>query len=414
MKKIIIGVFLLIVSLYGSNAFSQKIYEVDIKPEESVLSAIKNANDILQELRGSICANVASLSQKAGAVNKNGVMEYANWVQFVYLGQRIEELNDQWNEAYAEQMEKIIAEIHATKSCPNCSNIPNNQVDDLLADEIEDNYLKFPEDIASCCFEEMHSFRSLRNCLNDADETYLNSGEGTFNAGQTPSNLEEFDDEEFWTLINCNKEFTLVSNVVDNSIFTEGEDDTQKKDILTTIKDILGVIGQAVGIVNQLADLMKDCAGTETVKDKSMRDGFEFDNGNRQFGYVMVQKGVLIDFQQTTTKIKGKIKLWKKNKRGKWRKDRKTKSTLDFCAFEWDGCNGKEWPSDGHPYIHPKATPKRKKNKIKYYHPSALQIDKSTHFLQFHFGYNQTYNFITGFNLLGNTGCGPASNLGWN
>lgn len=411
MKKIIIGVFLLIVSLYGSNAFSQKIYEVDIKPEESVLSAIKNANDILQELKGSICANVASLSQKAGAVNKNGVMEYANWVQFVYLGQGIEDLNDQWNEAYAEQMEKIIAEIHATKSCSNCSNIPDNQVDDLLADEIEENYLKFPEDIASCCFEEMHSFRSLRNCLNDADETYTNSNDGTFNAGQTPSNLEEFDDEEFWTLINCNKEFTLVSNVVDNSVFTEGENDTQKKDILTTIKDILGVIGQAVGIVNQLADLMKDCAGTEKAKDRDIRDGILFDNDTRQIGYVMVQKGVLIEFNQTTTKIKGKAKLWKLNKRGKFRKDRKSKAGISFCAYEWDGCNSKEWASNNQPYISP-IKEKRKKVKLKHYHPAPLQIDKSYHYLQFQFGRNK--KFVEAKNLFGVNGCGPATNIGWN
>lgn len=397
-------------SLFGSNAFSQKTYEVDIQPSESVLTVVKNANDILQELKGSICANVAELSKKAGSINKNGIMEYSNWVQFVKLGQSIEELNDQWNEAYAEQLEKIIAEIHATKSCSNCSNIPDNQVDDLLTDEIEENYLKFPEDIASCCFEEMHSFRSLRNCLNDADENYLNTGEGTFNAGSTPSNQEEFDDEEFWTLINCDKKFTILNNVVDNSVFTEGEDDTQKKDILTTIKDILGTIGQAVGIVNQLADLMKDCASSEKVKDRDIRDGILFDNDTRQIGYVMVQKGVLIEFNQTTTKIKGKAKLWKLNKRGKFRKDRKSKAGISFCAYEWDACNGKEWASNNQPYISP-IKEKRKKVKIKHYHPSALQIDKSYHYLQFQFGRNK--KFVEAKNLLGVKGCGPASNIGW-
>ena len=255
----------------------------------------------------------------------------------------------------------------------------------------------------------MHSFRSLRNCLSDADDSYTNSDDRVFDAGQAPSNQETFDDEEFWTLINCNKKFTILNNVIDNSIFTEGDDDTKKKDIITTIKDILGTIGQAVGIVNQLADLMKDCASTEKVKDRDIRVGIPFDNNTRQIGYVMVQKGVLIEFNQTTTKIKGKAKLWKLNKRGKFKKDRKAKAGISFCAYEWDACNGKEWASNNH-YISP-IKEKRKVVRLKHYHPSALQIDKSYHYLQFQFGRNK--KFVEAKNLFGVKGCGPASNIGW-
>jgi hypothetical protein len=410
MKKVLMGFLAAFLCLVANKAVSQD-EELKLELNEEIKNAIEATKTKLDEMRSSICNEVKDISSKAGAINNAGVMQYANYVEFVKLGNKIDDLNDKWNEYYGSLMDKLIEHINQNNGCLNCSSFKDERGDDLLFEELEEKYIIFPDDIASVCFEEMYSFRSFRNCMNEADDAYSNEIGENLDAGQAPSNQESFDDEEFWTLINCDKAYTVLTSDVDNSMFTEGETEEEKKNILTTIKDILGILGQTVNIVKELAELMKDCASSETVKDKDMRDGIKFDNENRRIGYVMVQKGVLIDFQQTVTKIKGKAKIWVKNKRGKYRKDRRAKAGVSFCAFEWDACNGKEWLSNSKPYISP-IKEKRKKVKLKHYHPSALQIDKSTHFLQFQFGRNK--KFVEARNLLGIEGCGPASNIGWN
>lgn len=180
--------------------------------------------------------------------------------------------------------------------------------------------------------------------------------------------------------------------------------------ILGAIKDIVDILKDVVEIAGSIAELMTDCSGSTTVSDRDVRDGIEIPGASQWIGYVMKQKGVIVDFKQTQTKIKGKAKVWKENKRGKKKKDRRNKASITFCAKEWNQCEGKEWPSDAGFYSHPIVT-KRKKAKIKFFQPNALVIDKSYHYVQFGFGRNGIY--VTSLNLLGSTGCRNSSNTNW-
>ncbi len=403
MKKIRLLYLFFFLSFFSFNVNAQKEEEFKFEVDEELKGAIENIKSSLSEKKDKICSEVKDLSSKAGAVNNGGVMQYSNYVEFVNLANRIDELNNEWNEYYGNLMDKLIDKIKSNNSCNSCNNFKDDRGYDLLFDELEENHIIFPDDIASVCFEDIFNFQSFRQCINEGDEAYLNETGEEFDAGKTPSNQEELEDEEFWTLINCNKEFTVLTQTIDDGMFVNGETESEKKDLLSTIKDVLGVLGQTVNIVKELGELFfTDCAPTDTGSERDIRFGLPFNNGNNSVGYVIRQRGVYFEFKKTTTRIKGKAKLWKKNKRGKFKKDRRAVAGIMFCGLEWEGCSGKEWLNNGQPYIQDPSH-KRKKVKIRRRFDGALQIKKSTHYLQFKFFKDR--NYIGDKILLGNQRC---------
>lgn len=362
---------------------------------DEVVAKIEEEKSHLEILKDEICLQVANIAQVVTPTG-DGSLTYPNWVRFVEIAEAIDSLNDNWNEAYGQALDNII----------NTTNIdPNDEAgQEAFSDMLEEDYLIFPADMASECFENMFSFESLRMCLETSEDDWLeNSIE--FNPANAPTIQEPIEDEEYWTLITCDRRYVISNTTVDEDMM-EGREDSKIKELLGVIQDIVGVLGGGVNIVREISSLLEDCAGSTTTTERDVRDGITIPNEtDKWIGYVMKQKGVLFDFNQTQTKIKGKAKIWKLNSKGKRKKDRKNKASIDFCVKEWNNCDGGDWV-----YKSPVSS-KRKKVKIKFYQPYALVVGNPTHYLQFGFGRNGIY--ATSLNLLGTTGCRNSSNTDW-
>ena len=386
------------------NGFAQNV-RFDLTPQ--ILTVISDQNTRLTNLKNDICNQVDAFTAEVTA-NTDGSLQYPTWVKFVQIAEEIERLNDEWNEAYGDGL--IIIIDKAIDYGVTDVGQDDERGKDLLADIIEEQHLLFPADIASVCFEEKFGFNSLRKCLEDEEDDYLENSGGDFDPKDAPTIKETIDDEEYWTLMTCDKKFTIANKTVTPQML-DGLTPEQQRTILETIQDIVGIIQDVVNIVEQLHGLLADCAGTTTSENKDIRNGFEVQSGNRWIGYVMVQKGITFDFaNKTSTKIKGKAKVWKLKSNGKKKKDRKIKVGISFCAKEWNACEATEWPSDPGPYKSPRKE-KKKKVKLKHTEPKALAIEYTTHYLQFRFGLDGI--FEKALNLLGSDGCVRASNTDW-
>jgi hypothetical protein len=381
------------VTLSSNNTFSQL---VEVERER------------LNALKSEICAIVDQYSSEVKTGGDGGGLIYPNWVYFVKLANKIEELNEQWDEEYGKSLDLLIQ--NAIEMGLTDVGNDDEHGKDLLADIIEDDYLQFEDEIASLCFEQKFKFQSLRLCLRQQDDDYFDNN-SSIDWNNVPSQAENFDDEEFWTLINCEKQYTILDTYVTEDML-EGLSENDKKDILTTIKDVVGVISGVVQLAETVSNLLADCAGTTTTTDRNMKYGFPIPNTNDKewIGYKMKQRGVLFDFNKTFTLIKGKARLWKENKKGKLRRDRRNSASIGYCAFEWNGCDGKDWPENG-TFFNQHHVSGRKKKKIVHRHPFALQITKSTHFVQFKFGKNGKY--VDSRMLLGMNGCVQSSQNYW-
>lgn len=215
----------------------------------------------------------------------------------------------------------------------------------------------------------------------------------------------------FWTLIDCEKRFTIENKDVDETML-EGMDEEQKLKLLTIIKDIVAIIKDVVNIAETLHGIFKDCGGTYQIRERDIKDGITIPNNGGWIGYVIVQKGVSLDFaDKTTTKIKGKAKLYVEKSNGKRKRDRKNKASLGFCTKQWNNCGNREFPSDPDPLLFRHKDGHNGKKTRKEYFPYALTIDKSTDFLKFNFGKNGI--FVETVYLFGNTGCTVTSSTDW-
>ncbi len=328
----------------------------------------------------------------------NGTLTYPNYVRFVQIGDAIDELNHQWDNIYAAAMEDIVSYAFTSGAAVGENNEANRE---KVWDIIEENHFIIPEEKASLSFEQKFNFNSLRVQISNAENQWLENGspEGM---GTNPA-LNEDLPEAYWTLVTPGYGGNFANvNVYDQLNSSVMADRDSAKKLLTKIKAIVDIIRGIIQGIQALADLLEDCGSSTEAHVRHIRDGFETADHKRKIGYEMEQRSVTLDFGSTDTKIQGKAKLYKIKDNGKDKKDRKNTVGINFCAKEWNICDGRDWPSDAGFYNHPINTHKKKVDtwiRVGY----ALGIDKSYHYISFNFF--ALNNYERSINLLGAGGC---------
>lgn len=327
--------------------------------------------------------------------NADGTLTYPNYVRLVEIGEAIDSLNGVWDDIYASVMNDIVTYAFTSGAATGLNNEENRE---KVWDIIEDNYFIIPENKATLSLEQKFGFTSLHSQITNAENVWLNNG--GIDMSQNPA-LNQNLPEEFWSVVTPSYGVQITDMDVSNQLLSM-QDTARAQKLLGTIKEIVDIIGKLIDGIDKLSQMLKDCSGSTEAKVRHIRNGIYFDNDKKMIGYEIEQKSITFDFNSSETKIKGKAKLFKIKDSGNKKRDRKNNVGIYFCTKQWDACDEKEWPSDGGSYIHPTNTQKKK---VKTYmrQPYALAIEKSYHYLAFHFfGLDQ---YVGSVNLLGTDGC---------
>ncbi len=424
MKKIVVIFLTMMLARYSSAQC--------IVVNSELQSYINETSNQVRQIQGQIRNDV---SQVAEGVYKlpDGRLSYPDWVHFEIVAERIEELNELWDETYSKHLTSILYKAYELGLIKD----PAILTDDLdcAEEEIETNYFDFPEDFASIVFEELTGVESYRTLMVKEENTWLMSGPSDIFSNIS---MNQELDAEYWPLVTekmyCDirnpevdelqiEKYFLNFHVANsnrkmnsllmkesgiaislhlpflNYYVVNGTDPTLWEKIsklLGKIKSVAEVLNVVVGIGKAVWEQMADCGESKEIKERNLRyNGFPTLIDSRYIGYEIEQRSVTFDGKGSTTKIKGKAKLYK-TKNGKIKgKDRRNKVGIEYCTRQFDVCNKVDYPVDGNlivPVVGPKERAKKAKlSKLDCMQPFALAPTKSMHFLSFSFCYNSGY-----------------------
>ncbi len=366
------------------------------------ISALNTYFNQQEKLYNTLVSSNTSQVRKVG-----GVITFSDLNSFLSTTNFIEQANEDWEELYQTKMNQLVNQIANHPKCgtPTMSSNEVKVFQEAIWDSLEENgCVNIPEDQASVSFEQKFNFNSLRKELFDAEERWLNNGGYANGTVDNPIYSTNFDYDVTTFITAGDPRLNITDLNLDHvNAISFGE-------ILDLVTDFTGVVNGIAGVIIKLQQLLNDCSESTEAKVRRVKakQGYHFykDNKNRVIGYEMEQRSVTVDFDETTTKIKGKAKLYKeKRKAGRYKKDRSNRVGIQYCAREWNQCENKPWPADGSVYKSPRLHNVKKVKTGRNLFPYALTIKNSTEYLSFSFFFNENYE--TTKPLLSNvtTGC---------
>jgi hypothetical protein len=217
------------------------------------------------------------------------------------------------------------------------------------------------------------------------------------------------DNEYYWGVLNPNWDIKLrnpeieLLRRVDQAELSGKKEKPTLKEVLTLIFDTFDNIKE---VMNWLVkDILSDCAGTTKaeIKNTELIPSSLSTVTERKVSYHVFQRGVGIDLVNTSTKIFGKVRLYKKKRNG-WKRDKSVVTGISYCLKEWEACDNNPFPADGSIY-NQGANHLYKKAVLRQVHPHPLQIvNSSSEFLTFQLFYNR-YQFLSIFALGNHAEC---------
>ena len=351
-------------------------------------------------LQKRIESDVRKLIIENQVLNISGVLSFENLNTIINTAASLNRLDAEYDQFLTSAIEELVNVGWTQQIC-------TLRYDEAVYKELVRTYLedmKFPssDDFASNVFAAQLHFQSALKTISAQEEQWLQQGideQGTTN----PAMDQLIDNEFYWGVLNPNWDINLRSPEVELLRRTTSSEMTGKKD-KPTLKEILTLIFDTFdnikAVLNWLSkDVLSDCAGTTKAEVKntefipdSMSPGLQ-----RKISYHVVQKGIDVDLVTTSTKIAGKVRLYKKKRNG-WKKDKSVSTGISYCLKEWEPCADTPFPADGGVYYHG-ANHQYKKSVIKEIHPHALQVGvRSSEYLTFGLFYNRNY-FLSVFVL---------------
>lgn len=390
--------------------------------ESVVADFINQKNQDMNELKLQIESNVNTVAHGI-YLNSQGVPSFENWVNFIQVSDDLEELNEQWDDAYGQKMNEILDMAQAYGLCSTLDR-------DCAEDTIALKWFMYPEEYASVYFETMLGFTSYRKHINDLDSVWLLQADPDIEF--CPSLVDTLD-EEFWPCLTNNHGVEIRDVNVDMDMLDSYKEEgswvyglrnpvspifavsytlpwlnpslmrnsglmkPDWKELLARIKSVGEILTIAVAIAKTIQDMMADCGESQQYSVSMRRNnGFLTNDQSRKIAYKLEQKSITFDLKYSNTKIRGKATIFKLNGNGKVKaKDRSNKVGIEFCTRQFDVCGKVDYPVDGNLNI-PTDTYREKYKKVKLTRgqgviPFALAPTKSIHFLSFSFFYKSLY-----------------------
>lgn len=391
LKKILVLSFIALIGIAAKAQDVDRFYAC-LDREPSVQEMIQQKQNGFAELKLRISESVQQLIDEEKILNEDGVLSFENLHSIVNTADRLEKLDQEYDNFYADALKSIVTECWNQHFCSD--GFEEARYKDLLIDYLEDSHFTSVDNFASVEFSSRLSFKSALVVINNQETQWLNSTNVAENA-ENPAFNQLFENEFYWSVLSPdfdinlrNPELELIQKA--NQLSGKG---SQKK----SVKEVVAIVMEIFNAVKEIfqwltTDVFNDCykSTKASIKNYMLVPSSFSSDVPRKVVYKVGQNGVAFDFAQTTTRVYAKARIYKK-KRGHWKKDSYTPFAIGSCLKEWDPCNDVPFPNDGS-ILKNRASNHYFKTKLLEAHPFALITGRNAdEFLSFPIFYDGVY-----------------------
>jgi hypothetical protein len=333
--------------------------------------------------------------------NQGGVLYFTDLAAVVRTAERLQQLDQHYDQFFSETAVFLATRFAAEQICTG--SMDPDAYREAVLDYLELEVFRPLDDRASIFFAKQLEFESVRDIINRSERDWL-AAAGDQLAGDYPGFDQPVNEEFYWPLLNRDFDIRLTNPEPALQQLTLRQGNNQKlKEILQFIFDNWTEIKGILDWLNN--NLFYDCKPSVTARIRLDKDNVPFTlspSVRREYRYAVSQNGVLMDGKSTRTRIKARLKLFKKRSIG-WARDKVSLAGINYCSLQWNACEEIPWPANGAPFLQsPNHQPF--KTKLNQQHPFALTIrDVNYEFLTFKLFFNQ--QVIKTIYLLGSSEC---------
>lgn len=402
MKKFISAILLLCL-LTGARAQDQRATDLYhcLASSPVAQSLIKPYLEQFLLLDAQLESDVQVLIANERITNQGGVLYFTDLAAVVRTAERLQQLDQHYDQFFSETAVFLATRFAAEQICTG--SMDPDAYREAVLDYLELEVFRPLDDRASIFFAKQLEFESVRDIINRSERDWL-AAAGDQLAGDYPGFDQPVNEEFYWPLLNRDFDIRLTNPEPALQQLTLRQGNNQKlKEILQFIFDNWTEIKGILDWLNN--NLFYDCKPSVTARIRLDKDNVPFTlspSVRREYRYAVSQNGVLMDGKSTRTRIKARLKLFKKRSIG-WARDKVSLAGINYCSLQWNACEEIPWPANGAPFLQsPNHQPF--KTKLNQQHPFALTIrDVNYEFLTFKLFFNQ--QVIKTIYLLGSSEC---------
>ncbi len=402
MKKFISAILLLCL-LTGARAQDQRATDLYhcLAASPVAQSLIKPYLEQFLLLDAQLESDVQALIANERITNQGGVLYFTDLAAVVRTAETLQQLDQHYDQFFSETAVFLATRFAAEQICTE--SMDPDAYRETVLDYLELEVFRPLDDRASIFFAKQLEFESVRDIINRSERDWL-AAAGDQLAGDYPGFDQPVNEEFYWPLLNRDFDIRLTNPEPALQQLTLRQGNNQKlKEILQFIFDNWTEIKGILDWLNN--NLFYDCKPSVTARIRLDKDNVPFTlspSVRREYRYAVSQNGVLMDGKSTRTRIKARLKLFKKRSIG-WARDKVSLAGINYCSLQWNACEEIPWPANGAPFLQsPNHQPF--KTKLNQQHPFALTIrDVNYEFLTFKLFFNQ--QVIKTIYLLGSSEC---------
>ena len=402
MKKIISAIVLSFL-LFGAGAQDQRTADLNhcLATNPVAQSLIKPYLEQFLLLDAQLESDVQTLIHTERIQNQGGVLYLTDLAAVVRTAETLQQLDQRYANFFSEAAVFLAARFAGEQLCTG--SMDPDAYREAVLDYLELEVFRPQDDRASMFFAKQLEFESVRDIINRSEREWLAMA-GDQLAGDYPGFDQPVNEEFYWPLLNRDFDIRLTDPEPALQQMTLGQRDNQKlKEILQFIFDNWTEIKGILDWLNN--NLFFDCKPSVTARirlDKDYIPTTLSPSVRREYRYAVSQNGVLMDGKSTRTRIKARMKLFKKRAFG-WARDKVSLAGINYCSLQWNACEEIPWPANGAPFLQA-ANHQPFKTKLNQQHPYALTIrDVNFEFLTFKLFFNQ--QVVRTIYLLGSSEC---------
>lgn len=388
MKKFISAIFL---SFLLCQAMAQDQRTTDLNHRLSndpvAQSLVRPYVEQLLSRQAQIESAVRELIMNESIRNNGDLLSFINLASVVRTADLLQQYDRDYDAFFATIANQLAMQFQERRLCMGLTD--PDLYREWVLDYLEFEVLRPQTDVASTFFAKYLQFESVRILQNEQERRWLASAGDDLSDDQPGTDLP-VDEEFYWPVLNRDFDIDLTDPEPELLQFAAtGRNGEKLKKLLefifdnwTTIKDIFNWLS---------GNLLYDCHPSASARIRLTKEDVPSSLSpslRREFRYAVSQHGIIMDGKSTRTRIKGKLKLYKRRSNS-WAKDRISLAGINYCSLQWNACEEIPWPANGVPFNQaPNHQPF--KTTLNQQHPYALTIrDVNREFLTFKLFFNQ-------------------------
>jgi len=402
MKKIISAIFLSFL-LVGARAQDQRGADLNhcLGSHPVAQSLIKPYLEQFYQLQSQIESDIKSLIAAEAIRNTGQELSFQNLASVVRTADLLQQYDQRYDDFFSATAATLATAFASQQLC--MGSMDPDAYREAVLDYLEYEVFRPQDNMAATAFAGQLQFQSALVMMNALESDWLASA-GDELTGEYPGFAQPVQEEFYWSVLN--QDFDLALTDPEPALQQLAGTQREKQKLKDILQFIFNNWTEIKGILDWLNNnLFYDCRPSVTARirlDKEDLSRSLSPSTQRQFRYAVSQNGVVMDGKSTRTRIKARVKLYKKRSRG-WVRDKVSLAGINYCSLQWNACEEIPWPANGVPFYQA-PTHQPFKTKLNQQHPYALTIrDVNSEFLTFRLFYNQ--QVIKTIYLLGSGDC---------